>query len=413
MTVKKSDQKNISDVMIVGAGVPGCLLALKLANLGMRVTIFEQQKIRSLDEVVHSETASNGRSVALMQRACNELRAFGILQKIDGKICPLKTLRIIDDSYFGQRDDMISHSYHATEIGYDAFGYNIPLQPLLAVSQDALRAHSSVNLISECDVASIDFSDEMMVSVHCEGNKTPYEAPLIVGADGGNSIVRDQAGIGFEEREYKQTALTCVISHELDHNNISTEFHRPTGPFTLVPMKGQKSAIVWSEHQDNADAFRGAGQESITQAVQERSHNVLGQIKLETPLYEWPLKHVLAEKQIAKRCALIAESAHVLSPIGAQGLNLSLRDVEDLFDVIKDAALNGLDIGKDVMLENYVSKRRVDMMSRGIGIDLFHRSVATDNPIIHKIRRQGLDFLSKNSLLRHVLMQEGLQPQKR
>lgn len=409
-----------TDIVIVGAGAPGALLALKCADMGLSVTIIEREIAQKFAPKMINEFAqdpqNNGRSVALMTRACDELQNWGILEDLKPCASSLKALQIIDDSYFPADDnaktEMICEIFYADEIGYEEFGYNIPLTPLIARTQQELQNHKNINFVDGAEIFDISF-DSHSVTVSLKGNDSSLKAPLIIGADGRGSIVRDMAGIKMKRRCYDQVALTCVIAHEKSHDHISTEFHRPTGPFTLVPMQGQYSSIVWCEMAEKAKDYLNAEPSTIKDAIQKRSRDLLGEIKSISTLNSWELASMMGENLIAHRTALIAEAAHVLSPIGAQGMNMSIRDVDDLFTAIKQAALNGLDIGSTSTLRSYASKRRVDMTSRGLGVDLFHRAVATNKPAIHKIRRLGLKTLPAVTLLREVLMQEGLAPKKR
>lgn len=400
-----------SDIIIVGAGVPGALLALKLAGTGLSVTVIEAAPHQTLKQALKDKT---GRSVALMQAACAELRRCGVLDRLEDIICPLEGLQIIDDSYFpassGQQE-RVSESFYADEIGMEAFGYNIPLNALKSAMQEALQASDNIVFLPECAVRDIDYASQN-VTVTLE-NGQACKAALVIGADGRESVVRQQAGIAAVQRDYHTTALTCVISHSAPHDYISTEFHRPSGPFTLVPMTDSRSAVVWCEHEKDAQDFLKADRATQREALQQRSRDILGDITLDSDLHPWPLITQKAKALTAPRTALIAEAAHVLSPIGAQGMNLSLRDVEDLYEIIYQAALNGLDIGGVSTLSRYAHKRRIDMWSRGRGVDLFHRTVATSQPLMHRLRRGTLKLVSSIQPVREVLMKEGLAPRHR
>lgn len=402
---KKAKQ---SDIIIVGAGVPGALLALKLADAGLSVTVLEAAQYQDLKQALKEQT---GRSVALMQAACDELRARGVLDRLGDIICPLEGLQIIDDSYFpasAETHELICEGFYADEIGLNAFGYNIPLVPLKAAMQEALKESDNITFLPDSHVRDIAYTPQN-VTVTLEGGQA-YKALLIVGADGRESIVRQQAGIAVVQRDYHTTALTCIIGHSEPHDYISTEFHRPSGPFTLVPMADSRSAVVWCEHEKDAQDFLNADRATQREALQQRSRDILGDITLESDVHPWPLISQKAKSLTAPRTALIAEAAHVLSPIGAQGMNLSLRDVADLSEIIHQAALNGLDFGSASALSRYAHKRRTDMWSRGTGVDLFHRSVATSKPYMHHLRRGTLKLVSGIRPVREVLMKEGLAP---
>jgi 2-octaprenyl-6-methoxyphenol hydroxylase len=401
-------QEKSFDLAIVGAGVPGIMLALKMAKTGLNVALLEKQKLPK-DKEKPDFTFTNGRSVALMKTSCDELEAWGVLEKLKDIICPLECLQIIDDSYFSlgdfDEDKMRAQKFYADELGQPRFGYNIPLEPLLSCMRSLLATQKNIHIFDEVDIDAIEFAEH---EATLKWKKHSISAKLVIGADSRESVVRSMAGIGVRKKEYGAKALTCVVSHSEDHDNTSTEFHRSGGPFTLVPLPNQKSAIVWSEKDEDAEKFLSMSDEELQNAIQQRSRGIVGEIKLESKLFAWPLISMQAEKVTAPRCALIAEAAHVMSPIGAQGLNLSLRDMHDLADIIKNAALNGLDIGSASILNQYKKQRFKDMTLRNRGVDLFHRSVANKNPLMRKIRRSILQTVPMITPLREALMKEGL-----
>lgn len=397
------------DIIVVGAGVPGVMLSLKLADIGLNVALVEKQKLDIQNAGDVDLTFTNGRSVALMKTSCDELERWGVLEKLKDIICPLECLQIIDDSYYSlgdlDEDKMIAQKFYADELGQPRFGYNIPLQPLTSLMLNLLKGKENITLFDGADIDTIEFEND---TASVSFDKTTINARLVVGADSRESVVREKAHIDINKKEYGAKALTCVISHEGEHDNTSTEFHRSGGPFTLVPLPHQKSAIVWSEMNEDAESFLAMDDEQLTAAIQERSRGIVGKVKLESKLFAWPLISMQAKQVTAKRCALIAEAAHVMSPIGAQGLNLSLRDMHDLADILQKAALNGLDIGSESVLRQYKMKRKRDMALRNNGVDLFHRSVANKNPVLRKLRRTVLQTVPMITPLREALMKEGL-----
>lgn len=396
------------DVVVVGAGVPGIMLALKLSKFGLKVTLLEKQKLPQHSKVLDIPF-KNGRSVALMKTSCHDLSEWGVLETLRDIICPLECLQIIDDSYFSlgdvREDKMMAQKFYADELGEPRFGYNIPLTPLLACMQNLVAENDMLTVIDNAAIESISFGNDSAIVTLADQEIT---AKLVIGADGRDSVVRGYAGIGVHKRDYHTQALTCVVSHTQPHDNTSTEFHRSGGPFTLVPLLGNKSAIVWSEKDTEATDFMALDEASLTEALQLRSRNILGKIRLESKLHAWPLISMQAKSIIHKRCALIAEAAHVMSPIGAQGMNLSLRDMHSLSDIIKEAAFNGLDIGSVSVLQRYKALRAKDMILRNRGVDLFHRGVANKNPLLRKLRRSVLQTVPMVTPLREALMREGL-----
>ena len=235
-------------------------------------------------------------------------------------------------------------------------------------------------------------------------------ADLVVGADGRRSTVREWAGINAAQKDYGQSAITCVISHSQSHDDTSTEFHRTGGPCAFVPCGDNTSAVVWVEKTDDANEFLKLPRAAFISALQERSRGILGQIDMIVDPVSWPLMTLKADRLIAPKIALIAEAAHVLSPIGAQGLNISLRDVEVLANTVLKAVKAGRDIGSMNVLKTYERRRHRDVTSRHFGVNMLNQMVANDNVILREMRRFGLRAIKYAGPLRKLLMKEGLAP---
>jgi 2-octaprenyl-6-methoxyphenol hydroxylase len=379
-------------VTIMGAGVPGLSMALLLAQEGIEVTLCDKLKIPEKPEPLSSRTA------ALMQNSLALLEKIGIWPDFKPQACALSTLTIMDDSDFPRGEDkIIRQAFNASELGLDCFGYNIPIQSLRAALHQ--KAKDSENIMIH-ENAEISYEDDSIIS-----------ADLVIGADGRHSVVRDWAGIETTQKHYDQTAITCLVSHSLNHENTSYEFQRSGGPCTFVPAGDNRSSVVWVEKTSDAETFIKLPQKAFIQALQARSRDILGRIELLGHGAEsWPLMTLKANTLIAPKTALIAEAAHVLSPLGAQGLNLSLRDVAVLYEEIMKARDNGQAIGSHNVLKAYENRRMRDLKTRFYGIDMLNSFIISDNPAVKLIRRIGLKNAMAISPLRQMLMQEGLAP---
>lgn len=378
-------------VTIVGAGVPGLTTAILLSQMGCKVTLVEARKVP-----IKADVKPTTRTAAIWGSGIDTLKATGVWDDLETYATPLKGLRIADDSQFPRgKDSIVEQIFEASDINEDVFGYNIPLLPMVACLGDMVRGIDKITLIEN---AEID-----------ENHAVFKDCDLIIGADGRKSMVRQMAGITAHEKRYDQGVITCVVSHDQSHNNISTEFHRSGGPFTLVPHGDGQCAIVWAEDHNKIDEFMALPKESFLHAVQERSRGLLGQLNLVVSPESCPLITLYTDRVTAPKIALMAEAAHVMSPIGAQGLNLSLRDVQSLCSTVKNALLLGQDIGSEIVLSGYEKDRKQDIMTRVKGIDYFHRLVANDSPLIAKARRFGLKSVGVITPLRELLMEQGLR----
>lgn len=384
-----------NQITIIGAGIPGLTAALILADIGCVVNVVEHRALPT-----PSDIKPTTRTAAIMQGSLEVIVRTGVWDSFRSKATALENLTVIDDSRFPRGiDSMVKQTFASSEIGQDVFGYNVPLLDLTVALAERAKAHKGIT-IHENEAVTKDYA---LVT----------QADLVIGADGRNSAVRTWSGINATQKRYDQSAITCVISHTLPHGNTSTEFHRSGGPCTFVPHGVNQSAVVWVENHDDAEKFTHLPKQALIAALQERSRGVLGQIDLVVEPEMCPLMTLKADRLIAPKTLLMAEAAHVVSPIGAQGLNLSLRDVGAVIDMVENAMRLGQDIGSTTMLGQYERARRKDIMTRTFGIDRFHQLVANDNPLIAGLRRLGLKMVGLPSPIRGFMMEHGLSPQDR
>lgn len=396
-------QKNETDILVIGGGTPGLALACLLGQAGLSVTIAEKFPAPPLEK-----TMTDTRTTALMDGSVNILKATGAWDAASPFAAALQTLRIIDDS--GKKP--VEIAFKAAEAGLPQFGFNIPNAPLRAALAETAQKTPRIRMIQAS--LSTYKADDFGVSATFDDGSILH-AKLIVGADGRDSVTRETSQIQVWAHDYQQKAITCLIDSEKHHAHVSTEFHRPSGPFTLVPLPGEnRASIVWVDFNEKIDEFMALSPHAFERLLQEKSAGLLGKIRLadNVPPRCWPLKALRAKRLTACRMALIAEAAHVIHPIGAQGLNLSLRDVAALAETIIDAARNGQDIGSRATLDTYERHRKTDIQTRVLGTHGLNRIVSNGFALPRTLRHLGLRTLDTISPLRALAMQQGLAPQK-
>jgi 2-octaprenyl-6-methoxyphenol hydroxylase len=390
-----------TDIVIIGGGVAGLTLAALLGGAGLDVALVDPAPPTPM-----KKTEASGRTVALMNSSLNILKATGVWEAAAPFSHAMKQMRIIDDSDAAR--EMIEIEFPASDIGLEQFGCNIPNKFLRAALFEHVQKLKSVAFIKD-GFKSFQTGESSTAVILASGQE--IKAKLLVGADGRNSAVREAAGIDTAVKKYDQSAITCLINHSRSHNDTSTEFHRAGGPMALVPLPGNRSSVVWVEKTEKAEVLLKLKKQEFTEALQAKTNGVLGGITLETGPECWPLCSVKAKAITSARLALIAEAAHVLSPITAQGLNLSLRDVAALAESIIDNARLGLDIGSGSVLKAYEKRRHLDIETRVLGVDAMNRIVSTESPGLKRLRRAGLKSLDTLSPLKTLAMQIGLAPQ--
>lgn len=383
-----------TDVIISGGGIPGLTLGILLAQAGLDVVLCDPSPVIAPENVKIS-----GRTIALMESSLDILDRAGIHKPVERQSEDLKTLSISDDK--------VHSDFHCHEIGLKRFGQNIQNTMLQAYAAEKFQSLKNAQLVNAHLVKYETTNSNVTVEL---SNGEIITGKLLVGADGRNSQVRKGANIDIWEYDYDQMALTGIISHTKSHNQASTEFHFSGGPFTIVPMQGNKSSFVWMEKTDDAKSILTYTKEQIEDIFNTRTNGLVGDVTLESKIDAFPIRIQKSKALVSERIALIAEAAHVLSPIGAQGMNLSLRDVALLVNVIIDAARLGLDFGSSVILKKYEDERFADINMRVAGTDMMNRSVATENSFITHLRRLGFKAANHITPLRALIIREGLAP---
>lgn len=397
----QADNMRPHDVAIAGGGAAGLALAILLARAGARVVLIDMSAPKPL-----KETKPGGRTSALMQGSINILRATGAWERCESLGAPLRTVKIIDDT--DKTNKKAEVVFDSADLEFESFGVNMPNSILRAALFEEARSLETLTLLIPASLKNYSI-DEMGVTITSDKGGT-LRTRLLVGADGRKSRVREIAGITCKIHDHGQSAITCLIEHTRPHEETSAEFHRPGGPFTLVPLPGNTSSVVWVERTKDADKFMTLNRPAFELVLQERTKNTLGKIHLVGHPEAWPLSSLKAERLTAPRVALMAEAAHVLHPQGAQGLNLSLRDVAALAETIMDALRLGLDPGETTVLERYERRRHLDIATRILGTDGLSRMVATDFSWLHGLRRLGLRAVDALPPLKMLAMREGLAP---
>jgi 2-octaprenyl-6-methoxyphenol hydroxylase len=232
----------------------------------------------------------------------------------------------------------------------------------------------------------------------------------VVGADGRQSLCREAANIAVRRRDLNQAALTFNVSHSRPHRNTSTEFHTPQGPCVFVPLPGERCSVVWVATPKEAERLMALSDDELSVATETQSHSILGRIHVEPGRHLFQLAIEQPRQFAHHRIALVGEAAHVLPPIGAQGLNMGLRDAADIADIVRDAMLSGEDMGSPQLLKRYDSARRADVTSRTFAIDLANRSLLSDFLPVQTLRAAGLHLIGSIGPVRRLAMREGLAP---
>jgi 2-octaprenyl-6-methoxyphenol hydroxylase len=386
------------DIAVVGAGPAGLAASLALAEVGARVILIGPP-------AALPAATTDTRTAALLQTSIDLLKALDIFPALLGHAAPLKGIRILDAGDRMFRAPEVA--FQASELGLANFGYNIPN----AVLVEVLAAAARRRLIAvEAAAASSIERKPNHLDVVCGNGKT-VRARLVVGADGRHSLCRAAAGIEIEERAYEQGAIATSFGHSLPHAFVSSEFHGATYTLTTVPLPEEcASSLIWIAPAAEIARLMQQDAAGFRLMLEARLYGLLGPVTHVGARASFPLLSATACSLTAPRIALAGEAAHILPPIGAQGLNLGFRDAAALADCVAETFARNGDPGAPRVLHAYAEARRLDVATRSVVVDLLSRSLLTDLLPIHAARSLFLRGLRHIGPLRRLVMRAGLGP---
>lgn len=400
MSKSKNDQHY--DICIVGAGAAGLAAALTFAREGYCVAV-----------IGRAHAPRDGRTVALLDGSVQLMERLGVWEALAPHAAPLEIMRLVDDTDSLFRAPVVD--FKCREIGLDAFGWNVENANLVEILGEAVAARPEIASFSNMatgigsqDTVTPGSQDQRITISLDDGSR--IAASLVVAADGRNSPMRRAAGIQARSWAYPQAALTTILAHERDHRDISTEFHTRHGPFTLVPLPGRRSSLVWVTEPEKAAHLREYSDAALALTIERQAKAILGKMTIDGPRGVVPMGGLSVSRFTAPRLALVGEAAHAFPPIGAQGLNLGLRDVAALRDAVVGTDGGGADPGSAAALARYDRGRRFDVRSRTLGVDMLNRTLLSGLLPADFLRGTGLRALAAITPLRRIMMREGVSP---
>lgn len=379
-----------AQVLVVGGGLAGNLTALAFAQSAMSVIL-----------VKPNSTSHDPRTTALLHDSVEYLKTLGLWEGISEFAHPLKIMRLVDASTRLVRSPQID--FNSEEIGIEAFGHNVRNQDVLDLFSKTIEHNDLITLVDGHAVSYEQDENEILANVKTGNNKTQrISADYLVGADGRNSLVREAFLRDVREWSYPQAALVVDFEHDVNSRFTSTEFHTEMGPFTVVPQTSHRAGLVWMEKPETVAQLLELDVDALSLRLEQQMGSYLGKVKVDGKAASFPLKAMTARKFGHKRVFLVGEAGHVFPPIGAQGFNLGVRDVETLVETITQGHQTG-DLG-----EAYSRKRIADVQSRTFGVDLLNRSLLSSFFPLQLARTAGMHALKNSVHLRKAMMKLGI-----
>jgi 2-octaprenyl-6-methoxyphenol hydroxylase len=370
------------DVAIAGAGVAGLALATALARAlrpGFTVAL--------IDPALAAEPAADDRVSAIAGGARRLLTVLGAWQRVAAEAQPIRSMQITDS----RLKDAVRPTFLSFDASDEPAAHMVENRAVLGALREVARAAGVRFLfVAVQDFTSGDDSAELKL-----GDDARLRARLAVGADGPSSLLRQRAGIKTVQWSYGQSGIVATIGHEREHDGRAVQHFLESGPFAILPLTGRRSSIVWTESDAEAARVSALAPAEFHDELERRFGLQLGEIEALSPPRVHPLGFTIARSFIGERLALVGDAAHVIHPIAGQGLNLGLRDVAALAEVIADAARLGLDPGAPDVLVRYERWRRFDTFAMGFATDALNRLFSNRSDALKLLRDVGLGLVER------------------
>jgi 2-octaprenyl-6-methoxyphenol hydroxylase len=403
----KTEDKS-QDIAIIGGGMVGLSLAIALGQSGFDVTVIDAD-----DPVVAVDPAYDGRASAIAHASQQALAGIGAWAGMAGEAAPILDIRVCDGNGRGRVSPLFLHYDHrdlAPPGAAAPFGYIVENRVTRRALLRRLSDLGAVRHLAPARVEKLEREPAGCV-VHLKGGER-IRARLAVGADGRESPTRSSAGIAATRWAYGQTGIVCTVAHEKPHGGVAHENFLPAGPFAMLPMTddadGHRSSVVWTEGEALAPAMLALPDDEFSAALQRRFGDSLGRLRLKGGRWAYPLGLLFAQRIVDRRLALVGDAAHGMHPIAGQGLNLGLRDVAALAEVLVEARRLGLDPGDGTVLDRYERWRRFDTMLLLSVTDGLNRLFSNDIGPLRLARDLGLAAVNRVAPLKRFLMRHAM-----
>ncbi|MCW3782322.1 FAD-dependent monooxygenase [Defluviimonas salinarum] len=387
-----------ADVIITGGGLNGPALGLALAQAGLTVAVIDAQPARA-----RAESNFDGRAYALAIASKRLLAATGVWDRVAAAAQPILEIKA-SDGRPGEGPAPFFLHFEAAEIEEGPMGFMLEDRHLYAAFLAAMEAEANLTHLPATTVTAQE-AGPAGIAVTLSDGRT-LNARVLAGCDGRASGTAVRAGISRTGWGYGQTAIVCAVAHERPHGGIAQQFFMPSGPLAILPLKGNRSSIVWSETDAAARAIAELNDADFLEVLRPRFGDFLGEIELAGGRFTYPLNLTLATAYTAPRLALVGDAAHGVHPIAGQGLNLGFRDVGALAEVLVDAHRRGEDIGAGDVLDRYQSWRRFDSTALALGMDGVNRLFSNDNPLLRAARNVGMGLVGSVPGLRRAFIRQ-------
>jgi 2-octaprenyl-6-methoxyphenol hydroxylase len=384
-----------ADVLIAGGGLVGGTLACGLAMGGLSVIVVDAQ-----NPADGLDAAFDGRASAIALSSQRVLEGLGLWPSMEKASAAIKEIRVSDG------DSLFFLHYDRRDVGAEAFGYMVENRMIRTALASRFTNFDNLTLLAPARIETVQRNPGDVRATLADGRKV--KARLIIGAEGRMSPTREQAGIAITNWSYRQTGIVCTVAHELPHDNVAHERFLAAGPFAILPLPNNRASIVWTEREDLTPGIMALDDDAFRVELEDRFGDFLGKLEVVGPRWAYPLSLQYAERATDHRLVLAGDASHAMHPIAGQGLNMGLRDVAVLVEVLTDARRLGLDPGAGTVLESYERWRRFDNTLMLAMTDVLNRLFSNDVMPVRLARDLGLAAVNRMPPLKKVFMEHAM-----
>jgi len=386
------------DIAIIGGGLTGSLMALAAAKNGFSVCIVD---------VVSAKLQKNpnfdGRSYAMAMSSGRMLKALDLWDDLKTNAEAILDIKVTDGAVGNQPSPLFLH-FERYDLEEGPMGHMIEDRHLRSLLQSRLMGHENIKYLGGRRVEDQSIQANTSILILDDGSQV--RSRLVICADGRNSASAKRAGVIYTGWKYAQSALVCALEHEYSHNGFAYQHFMPTGPLAILPLKGNRCSIVWTEKAKNARTIMAMDENAYLDCLRPRFGDFLGKIKLVGERFFYPLDISIAKNFVAERVALIGDAAHGMHPIAGQGLNAGMRDIAALTQLCQEAKERGEDFGSQAILTRYQEWRRFDATALALTMDAFNKLFSNDIFLLRSIRTIGMGVVNKLPFVKRTFMRE-------
>ncbi len=396
---RRKDSTIEVEALIVGGGMVGLTLGSALAGAGLPVAIVDRA-----DPATIVAPEFDGRATAIANGSARVLQGIGLWDAVAPHASAINDIRVSDG------DSLLFLHYDHREVGDEPLGYIIENRYLRLAMFEHVRSIAALELLAPMEITELTRTSAGVGAELADGRQ--IKARLLLACDGRNSSIRAAAGIGVTRWRYKQTSIVCAVFHDRPHNNVAHERFLPGGPFAILPMTDadgrHRSAIVWTDRDESVPAMMALDEAAFVAELASRFGDILGALEMAGPRWSHPLGLSHAQRYVDQRLALVGDAAHAIHPIAGQGLNMGIRDIAALAEVLIDARRLGRDIGTPDILADYERWRRFDNLVLAVVTDVMNRLFSNDIAPLRVTRDIGLATVNRIAPLRRTFMRHAM-----